>query len=245
MKKKLYLLLTLTNLFCCSLISPVYSAVSDRGNEAIATDNAVRRRAFGAPSHAGKDAKYLAQYLTRPFKSDYDKLKVIAYWIASHLAYDHYKFDNDQANMKEMKYKYDVLKAKMGICSDFAKLFTEMAQEAGVSAEVETVGGYVITPQRMKRHYNKREITPAAHAWNEITLQGRKFFVDTTFMCPNHIGHDTRKRKSSLKHRNEVRARNRERSEANVNIDTFYFDSPSSEEFKAKKEIHLLYKYVR
>lgn len=244
MKKKLYLLLILTTLFYCGLTPSAYSAVSARGNEAVATDNAVRRHAFGAPNHVSKDAKYLAQYLTRPFKSDYDKLKAIAYWIASHLAYDHYKFDNDRANMKEMKYKYDVLKAKMGICSDFAKLFAEMAKEAGISAEVETVGGYVITPQRLKRHYNKREITPAAHAWNEITLQGRKFFVDTTFMCPNHIGHDNRKRKSSLKHRNEVRARNRSRTEANTEINDFYFDFTPSEEFKAKKEVHLLYKYV-
>ncbi len=234
-------------MFFCIVCIIINAAVADdytRQNQASASEMAIQRHAFNTPNHVTNNLDHLAKYLTRPFKNDYDKLKVIAYWIASHLAYDHYKFDNGKVYEKEIEYKYDILKAKMGICSDFAKLYKEMAEAAGVSAEVEYVTGYVFSPRRIKSYYMQREVPPLGHAWNEITLGKRKFFVDTTYMCANRVGQSNKKRKSSLAHRQEVKKRNITKEKFSTNINTFYFDFTPQQEYEKTNKIHLLNRYV-
>ena len=218
---------------------------TDYGRDGTASEMVIQRQAFNAPDHVSNNLNHLAQYLTRPFKDDYDKLKVIAYWIASHLAYDNYKYDNGQVYMREMKYKYDILKAKMGICTDFAKLYKDMAEAAGVSAKVEYVTGYIIQPKRLKPYYFQREVPEVGHAWNEVTYNRRKFFVDTTYMCANRVGQSSRKKKSFLQHRQEVRQRNIAKEKFSTKINMFYFDFTPESEFEETRRIHLMSKYVR
>lgn len=232
--------------FCMGCITLNTAAADDYDmqDQGSASEMIIQRHAFNAPNHVSNNLGHLVKYLTRPFKNDYDKLKVIAYWIASHLAYDHYKYDNGQTYQKEFKYKYDILKAKMGICSDFAKLYKEMADAAGVSADVEYVTGYVFSPRRIKSYYTQREIPSVGHAWNEITLKRRKFFVDTTYMCANRVGQSNKKYKSSLAHRQEVRKRNITKEKFSTNINTFYFDFTPQQEYEKTNKIHLLGRYV-
>ncbi len=227
------------------LLSFANANAYQRDYEGMASEVSIQRHAFNAPDHVANNINHLTQYLVRPFKNDYDKLKVIAYWIASHLAYDNYKYDNGQVYQKEIKYKYDVLKAKMGICSDFAKLYAEMAKIAGVSAQVEYVTGYVFQPRRVKSYYMRKDVPPVGHAWNEVTFGRRQFFVDTTYMCANRVGQSTKKRKSSLEHRHEVRKRNISKEKFSTDINTFYFDFTPQSEFDENGKIHLLRKYVR
>lgn len=209
----------------------------------IAPDRLIEQRAFKAPDRISINKYQLTQYLIKPFSNDYDKLRVIAYWIASHIAYDSYKFDNGKANKKEMKFKYDILKAKAGICSDFALLFAQMADIANVKS-VEVVTGYVLENAKgLKKNYSRHEMPVTGHAWNRVTLNGRRFFVDTTYMSANRIGYN-HKYKSSLKHKLDVQKRMYTKERFNRNINTFYFDFTPRDEVKHGNLRHIMRKYV-
>ena len=210
-----------------------------------ATDYNIEQRAFNAPDHISTNKYQLTQYLIRPYRNDYDKLRVIAYWIASHLAYDNYKYDNGRVNLKEMRVNYDILRTKAGICTDFAQLFADMANIANVHG-VEIVSGYVLqNAKAVKQWYRASEMPKEGHAWNKVTLSdGRKFFVDTTYMSRNHIGAG-RKYKSSLKHKLELQKRMHTKEKINEDIDSFYFDFTPRQELKRSRQIHVQKKFVR
>ncbi|MBR1601654.1 MAG: transglutaminase domain-containing protein, partial [Alphaproteobacteria bacterium] len=162
--------------------------------------------AINAPERVANNKVALAQYLTRPYHKDYDKLQSIAYWIASHIAYDGYKYSAGKSSEKEMQYKYDVLQYRTGICADYARLFSDLAQIANISG-VDYVEGYVLENQhKIKRFYNGRDVSKRnGHAWNRVNLGNkRKFFVDTTFMSGARIGDNAIKPGSSFKHKYDV-----------------------------------------
>ena len=201
--------------------------------------------AFNAPDRVASDRQSLARYLTKPYRNDYDKLQSIAYWIASHIAYDGYKYSNGKVSEREMQYEYDILQYRTGICEDFAKLFNELAQMSGISG-VEYVTGYVLENQdKIKRFYNRRDVRKQdGHAWNRVELGKRKFFVDTTFMTGAHIGNDSIKPGSTSQHKYDVRSRKRQ-NKINTNIRDFFFDFTPKEEIKEERIIHLMDKFIR
>ena len=229
--KKLLLLM-----ICLSFFS--FAAIAKERNEQIAS------YAFNAPDRVARDRQTLARYLTRPYHNDYDKLQAIAYWIASHIAYDGYKYSAGKTSEREMQYKYDILQYRTGICEDFAKLFNELAQEANISG-VEYVRGYVLENQsKIKRNYNSRDMQKKdGHAWNKVTLGKRNFFVDTTFMARSRIGGDSIRIGSSSRHRYDVKSRKRQ-NEINTDINDFFFDFTPKEELNDRKMIHLMDKFI-
>jgi len=206
--------------------------------------SSIENHAFNAPDHVATNRYTLTKYLIRPYSNDYDKLKVIAYWIASHIAYDGYKYNSGKTDMKEMNYQYDVLQYRTGICTDFAQLFVDMAKIAGVSG-VEYVRGYVLENQNMiKRNYTRRDINKdAGHAWNRVQLDRRTFFVDTTFMARGHIGGDRIRAASSLKHKIDLRKR-QYNSTVNTQINVNFFDFTPKQELRKFGTIHLMEKYI-
>lgn len=242
MRRLFFALLILYGLF----FTPAWSQYAEDSATVLhlnATAAAIEQRAFNAPDRISGNKYQLTQYLIKPFKSDYDKLRVIAYWIASHIAYDNYKYDNGVVNVKEMKVNYDILKAKAGICTDFANLFADMAEIANIR-HVEVVHGYVLENVRtIKKYYHQREMPANGHAWNKVTLNGHSFFVDTTYMSNNRIGAG-KKYKSSLKHKLELQKRSRTAEKFNKDIDNFYFDFSPREEVKYNQHLHLRNKYV-
>lgn len=198
--------------------------------------------ALYAPDGNNITKQQVTKYLVSHFDNDYDKLAAIAYWIASHISYDDYKYDGS-ANLKEMSYKYDIFKHRTGICSDFALLFQEMAKLANIS-KVEVVSGYVIDADRIKRFYHKKDMPGDGHAWNKVTIEGRSFFVDTTFMSNGRLRDGSNRRPSSFRHKMDVK-KNAKRREINKNIDDFYFDFTPKKEVKAYHQIHLSNKYIK
>ena len=200
------------------------------------SDSSIRRYAFNVPDKITDNIRNLTKYLIKPYDNDYDKLKSIAYWIASNIAYDGYKYDG-KVNRKMLKYKYDVLKAKAGICTDFAKLFAEMADIANIK-NVEIVHGYVINTDKYKKKYSKKMIPSVGHAWNKVTLGRRAFYVDTTFMSSQKIGNNER-RKSAYKHKIEIKKRDRYSTDVNGNIDDFFFDFEPKSEVENRRKHHL------
>lgn len=206
-------------------------------------DSAIKNRAFNTPKNVSQNKYSLTHYLTKPYNDDYEKLKVIAYWISSHIAYDEYKYNNGVVNYKELNYKYDILKLRAGICGDFAELFADMARIAGVS-RVKVVSGYVLRNQvSIKRKYRQRDVAGAiGHAWNEVQIDGRKFYVDTTFMARNTV--TPQRRVTSLNHKFALNKNGRQNN-VNENINDFFFDFTPKSEIKKHNMVHLQDKFIK
>ena len=103
-----------------------------------------------------------------------------------------------------------------------------MARIAGVS-RVKVVSGYVLKNQvSIKRKYRQRDVAGAiGHAWNEVQIDGRKFYVDTTFMARNTV--TPQRRVTSLNHKFALNKNGRQNN-VNENINDFFFDfTPKSE----------------
>ena len=211
---------------------------------AVYAEGRIENHAFNTPVSVETNRQALANHLTRPFSNDYDKLKAIAYWIASHIAYDGYKYNSGKIDAKESRYEYDILQYRTGICEDFAKLFADLANRAGIRG-VEYVTGYVLENQRIiKSIYGNRDVKgETGHAWNRVKLNGRTFFVDTTFMARGHIGGDKIRPAASLKHKTDLKKRKFER-QVNTQINEFFFDFTPKQEVKEYQMIHLMDKYV-
>lgn len=216
-----------------------FTAAAGERNERIASF------AFSTPNNAATNRRSLALYLTKPYGNDYDKLQAIAYWIASHIAYDGYKYNNGVTSMREMQYEYDILQYRTGICADFAELFTDMANLAGISG-VETVSGYVLEKQsKIKLFYTARDISKeTGHAWNRVQMGRRTFFVDTTFMARGLIGESGNRHAASFQHKHDVKNRKRT-NEVNTNVNDFFFDFTPKQELSKFGYIHLMKKYIK
>ena len=203
-------------------------------------------RAFHAPTNIGKNKYGLVNYLTKDLDSDYDKLRIIAYWIASHIAYDDYKYSTEKGvNVKEMNYNYDILEKRSGICGDFAQLFAEMANIAH-AGRVSIVNGYVLeNVRKIKKTYRKKDVANmTGHSWNLVQLDGRKFFVDTTFMARSTLRQNSNRRVSSLRHRIDLQKRGRSH-EVNTEVNDFFFDFTPKTEVRSQGMLHLQNKYIK
>ena len=208
-----------------------------------ALDSAIKNRAFHAPKNISQSKYSLTNYLTRPYHDDYEKLMVIAYWISSHIAYDEYKYKDGVVNYKEINYKYDILKRRAGICGDFAQLFADMANIAGVG-HVKVVTGYVLQNQTaLKRIYRRRDIAASTgHAWNEVQIGGRKFYVDTTFMARDTV--TPQRRVTSLNHKFALNKNGRQNN-VNQNVNEFFFDFVPKSEMQKYHMVHLKDKFIK
>lgn len=129
------------------------------------------------PRQLENNPKHLAKYLAYPMRNDYDRAQAFAYWIAMHIIYDRYLYNNGKGTKLLKNYKgqtpKEIIKNRVGICNDFARLFDYMCKETGVKSGI--IRGYVLE-ERERKSENAR------HAWNYFMYRGRKVYVDTTFM---------------------------------------------------------------
>lgn len=208
-------------LFC--LLTPVY-AQSDLHKQTL-------EHVLNAPN--SRTLSSLTYYLTKPYRNDYSKARAIAYYIASHIAYDEYLFNNGKKTpLSTQKRKPDdILQSRVGICSDFALLFTKMCQIAGIRAQ--TVHGNIFDLDERMRVIHSHN--PTQHAWNYFEYRGRKVFVDTTFMAGGTTGYDSYV--TDIKHRRAVDKLKKENNTYSVNPYYFDFDPKQEAEQRHKKRV--------
>lgn len=204
-----------------------------------ASETAIEQRAFNAPEKYSQNARQLTQYLIKPFDNKLDRLRVIAYWMASHISYDGYKY-NGKVNKRNIGYHYDVFKARTGICEDFALLFQEMSQYAGVrGVKIET--GYVVDTKALRKQYPSHLLKKAdGHAWNSIKIGDKVYFIDTTWMASQKITPKNSSTYNSLSHKLEIKKRSRTTIKKNVttDINTYYFLFTPQDEVRTHKQQH-------
>lgn len=203
------------------------------------TARSIKKYVEKTPRKAEENVASLVKYLVKPLDQDYDKARAIAFWIAGHINYDEYLYSNGQTSKLINTYQgqepRELLKSRVGICGDFAKLFEEMCQKAGIRAEV--VHGYAYAG-RKKMSVNKLRKLNAGHAWNYFTYKGKKIYVDTTFMARGRTGVSGRvtdwSHNRALK---EVKRDNRYKSKM-TDFDDYYFDFDYKDEMRDKNYVH-------
>ena len=192
----------------------------------------IKRYAMNTPRKVENDVSVLTRHLVKPLDDDYDKAKMIAFWIASHINYDEYLYSNGKTSKLIRKYHgqtpQQLLKSRVGICGDFAELFNEMCKKAGIQAE--EVHGYAY-PKKVHLT-NRQKRANFGHAWNYFNYRGKKIYVDTTFMAGGVTGtkggsHDFAHNRALRK----IKSDNRHRSKVN-DFDEKYFDFTYKDEEK-------------
>ena len=115
------------------------------------TSRSLKRYAASVPRTEENNLSTLVIYLTKRLDDDYDKAKVIAFWIAEHINYDEYLYHDGKTTKLIKNYQRqeprELLKSRVGICGDFSSLFVAMCQKAGIRAY--EVHGYAYPGRRL------------------------------------------------------------------------------------------------
>ena len=183
----------------------------------------IARYATNTPRSVENNLNTLTKHLISPLDDDYDKAKVIAFWIASHINYDKYLYNNGNVTKLMKTYMLqspdELLESRVGICSEFAMLFDRMSKIAGIRSKI--VNGYAYPVKLRLRNKEKRNY---AHAWNYFLYNNKKIYVDTTFMAGGTTS--PTRRVTDISHKRALRKverSNKYESQVN-NFNEYYFD---------------------
>lgn len=198
----------------------------------------IKRFATNTPREVENNIHVLTRHLIKPLDDDYDKAKMIAFWIASHINYDEYLYSNGQVSKLIKRYNgqspNQLLSSRVGICGDFAELFTAMCKQAGIFSGI--VHGYAYPTTARPNYHQKNE--KYGHAWNYFNYRGKKIYVDVTFMADGRTG--TAGGSRNLAHKKTLRKiKNENQFSSKVNsFDDYYFDFNYRSEKRERGYLH-------
>lgn len=115
----------------------------------------------------------LAMDITALAQNEMDKMKAINMWIATNVTYNHARDSYTQKNDAVTS-----LEKRTAICMGYANLFAALARAAGLETKVMT--GRAVSAG--KKYY---------HQWNEVKVDGKWYFVDTTWNASVRSGPET------------------------------------------------------
>ncbi len=131
--------------------------------------------ARNAPPKHARNVQELAQYLAKPAKNDFEKVRSFYVWMAANISYDVELFRRYRPGASMNITAEDVLKKKKAVCQGYADLFTALCQEAGISSEL--VAGY----SKGFGNENRSDFSTADHAWNAVYLDKKWYLLDATW----------------------------------------------------------------
>ena len=162
----------------------------------------IDRRAIVTPVFMERDIDTLVAHLTKGLRTEKEKARAIAVWIAYRIDYDDIKNKKVMAYVAKQKGTVpdtgDALVTRKGVCIDFAKLFYKMATAAGIEAAIVTGYAGAVSSADLKKG------GVIKHAWNAAKLDGEWYLLDVTWssvnlkdknMSDNQYERDLRKRK--------------------------------------------------
>lgn len=107
--------------------------------------------------------------------SDYERLRALSLWVATHIHYDFDALDRPQLTRNwaiQGSREYMIFRNRHGICYDYSRLLDAMLYIAGIPSRI-------MVSQDLY------------HAWNEAYVDGRWIFVDTTWNSRNQFRNGT------------------------------------------------------
>ena len=155
--KNIYLILS----FCFSLLS--FGQVNTGYTLVDAKMNII-------PADATNSTEAIAKYINANFKTENDKIRAVFYWTASNISYDVENMFAVNITETPQDRITKTLKERKGICSDYAAIFSEIANLVGVKSVV--VEGY--TKQDGK-------VATLAHAWCAAKIENKWYLFDPTW----------------------------------------------------------------
>lgn len=128
--------------------------------------------AKNTPLHYSSSPETLVEYLTQHTHTEKEKVEVISYWIALHIAYD-------LPTLLSKSYQSEpwdlVLSSRKAICGGYASLFKHLCALAGIEAFV--VSGYAID----NGLENIEGFKTTNHIWNVVFIENTYYLIDLTF----------------------------------------------------------------
>lgn len=115
----------------------------------------------------------LSMDVTALAQTEMEKMKAINLWVATNVTYNYSSSSYSQKNDA-----VTTLDKKTAICMGYANLFAALARAAGLETKVMT--GRAISGG--KKYY---------HQWNEVKVDGKWYFVDTTWNASVKSGPET------------------------------------------------------
>lgn len=123
----------------------------------------------------------LVDYLIRPYKTDEEKAYVLLDWIVNFVDYDAYRYEKmvqDSTSRRDLSDRVpeqgDILKTRLGVCSDISSLYVQMLHLADMKAE--KINGCLTT-----RKWQKGDPCDRPHAWVAVWIDKQWELVDPTF----------------------------------------------------------------
>jgi len=115
----------------------------------------------------------LVSYLIRPEYNDIEKARAIYVWIAANISYDVPGYLNNNYGSSSSS---DVLANKTAVCEGYSSLFEQLGKAAGL--EVVTIGGWA---KGLGYSVGEPIVGLANHAWNAVTVDGKRYLIDSTW----------------------------------------------------------------
>lgn len=171
MKHYLYLLI----IVLISLFSPLASEDFSSIDEHTKT----------VPQDLTEDIRKLSAYLTKPAKTDREKVRALYYWIVHNIEYDLDALDDLMWEKKSVSKKLflaeSVLKNRKAVCGGFSLLFKSMAESVGLEAEV--VLGWAKNVNAFYGDGNTNAVfgKKPNHAWNVVKVDGKWELLENTY----------------------------------------------------------------
>lgn len=132
--------------------------------------NSIDKLMLQIPESMTGSTKEIAGYINSTFSTADDKSRAIFIWIVTNIRYDIANMFMVRANLSSSEIAARTLKARKGVCINYAELFNEIANMVGVKS-------YVITG------YTKQngvvDILP--HAWCAAQIDSTWFMFDPTW----------------------------------------------------------------
>lgn len=138
------------------------------------TWQAAQVRAETVPAQSATDVRALGAWLGAGSDTPTERLRAVFRWVTDNIDYDVAAFYKGEKGALDPA---EVLHLRRAACDGYARLFSALAQAAGVP-EVLVVAGYVKDPL----HRDGQAFSRPNHAWNAVRLaDGRWVLIDPTW----------------------------------------------------------------
>ncbi len=130
----------------------------------------IDKKMAAIPSIDSQSTSSIARFVGLNFKSENDKIRAIFYWIATNISYDVENMVPKVIDLDMNKCIEKTIKIRKGVCMNYAEVFNDIANKAGVECVV--IDGYT-------RQNGKIDVLP--HAWCGAKINGLWYVFDPTW----------------------------------------------------------------
>ncbi|MFN3412048.1 MAG: transglutaminase domain-containing protein [Exilispira sp.] len=135
--------------------------------------NSIDNYAKNVPDFANKDILTLTNYLIRPARNDFEKIRAIWIWITNNISYDIEGYFSNNITTYDAE---STFKNRKGVCMGYTSLFKQMADIAKVNCVI--IMGYV---KGFNYYPGKDYKIETNHSWVAFNIDDAWYLADPTW----------------------------------------------------------------